>query len=199
MNAGTLTTVSGDAPNQGIPQANLAALKEFLALNRKSEPLPKSHFPSIATVSYNINGRKFSVSISEAKVPAREIGSVVPPGYRAITLEEGALLWLHGERFRRLLLSIGGLWTGRQELDGLDPCLIDKGGFLHKVLESKFDKLPEERRAIRNGGHGPVAIFNGPVGRRKRSRWFFATADNEEGSKTQLNVAYIVGGNNGRA
>jgi hypothetical protein len=99
------------------------------------------------------------VFLSNERVVASEVQSVIPEGYRQATLEEVTLRYIHDANFRDRLWE-GPAWISQKGLDtsGLHE-ISDDGKHISTTESIFYNVLTPERRSIHCEGSGPVVGY----------------------------------------
>jgi len=98
------------------------------------------------------------VFLSDKRTTAKEAESLVPEGFRLLTLEQGAMVWLCSQQFRDELRSRGGVWIGQTGLDSHGPHSIEDDLGFRKVSEEALEQLAPKRRSRHRSGTGRVEL-----------------------------------------
>ncbi|MDE1870107.1 MAG: hypothetical protein KGH71_03940 [Candidatus Micrarchaeota archaeon] len=109
-------------------------------------------------------GRTLEIFISNKKVEADNSDSVVPKGYRKISLEEGAFAWRNSENFRNNLANDNEIWTNKKGLQSRGYYKIETDNtFIPLETEDssgmrEYYKLPIIERSHHCDGNGLVSL-----------------------------------------
>ncbi|MDE1855703.1 MAG: hypothetical protein KGH49_00485 [Candidatus Micrarchaeota archaeon] len=103
-------------------------------------------------------GRTVEIFITDKTAAAADSDSLVPKGYRKISLEEGTFAWKNSEDFRNNLIEKTAIWTNQKGLKSNEYHKIEIDNTFTSSTFGELSKLPTSQRSYHYSGNGLVAL-----------------------------------------